>query len=370
MYERVQTSMETTTIGMNTDLNYLNRTAQLALLATSQVLDSPRVGSVLVHEGRIIGEGYHRQAGRAHAEVNCLKSVRQEDRPLISESILYVSLEPCCIIGKTGACSTLILKHQIKTVVIGHRDSTPGVAGSSLEILRAAGVEVREYSEHPTCYRAYQFRHTLVTEARPFITLKYAQSADGFLRPVDRAADYWITNPISRRLVHKWRATETAIIVGARTVLEDGPSLTTRLFPGPNAVPVVIDPRGLLSGNERVFRGPVPGILFSSKLVDVSATELIKIPRNLAPATLGLIVKALGQRRLANVTLEGGAALLNAFLDAGLWDEAKVFTGAVKFGEGLIAPEVKGDLINQARIGSDLLSTYRRSIDASKSSPS
>ena len=348
---------------MNSDYRYLSRTAQLALLGDARVLDSPRVGSVLVYGGAIIGEGYHQRAGSAHAEVNCLRSVRAQDRHLIPLSTLYVSLEPCCIVGKTGACSTLILNSGIRTVVIGQRDSTPGVDGDSVGLLRAAGVTVREYPDFQPTKVAAQFREVLVTRHRPYVTLKYAQSAEGFLRPADRRAAYWITNPVSRRLVHRWRASETAVIVGARTVIDDDPSLTTRLYPGPNPVPVVIDPRGLLTGREKVFSGPVPGWLFSPRTLHLPQGQLVTMAENLTRETLLSILEKLGSARLANVTVEGGAALLTAFLKTGLWEEAKVFTGTTRLGEGLAAPNpanYAAELRGTSCVGSDRLSEYVR----------
>ena len=349
---------------MNTDLKYLYRTAQLALLADNRVLDSPHVGSILVDNGVIIGEGYHRRAGSAHAEVNCLASVPHHLRHRIPEATLYVSLEPCCIVGKTGACSTLILNHGIRTVVIGQRDSTPGVDGGSVELLRAAGVAVREYPDFAPTRAAYRYRHTLVTEGRPHVTMKFAQSADGFLRPENREQKYWITNPISRRLVHRWRTGTTAVIVGARTVLDDDPRLDSRLYPGPNPIPVVIDPRGLLTGSERVFRGERPGILYTSQ-PDVSLTQgsVVAIGNDLTVATITAILHDLAERRLAAVTVEGGHAILQAFIKAGLWDEGRVFTGAAKFGAGLVAPRLEqsgGQIDETEKIGPDELTYYTK----------
>ena len=348
---------------MNQDLNYLFRTTQLAQLGDSRTLDSPHVGSILVAGSTIIGEGYHKQAGDAHAEVNCLASVRPEDRHLIPVSVLYVSLEPCCIVGKTGACSTLILNHRIKTVVIGQRDSTPGVDGGSVELLRAAGVEVREYPDFLPTLAPYQYRHTLVTEQRPYITLKYAQSSDGFLRPADREVDYWITGPISRRLVHRWRTDQTGILVGGKTVVEDNPRLDSRYFPGPAPRPIILDPRGRVTGRERVFSGEVAPLLFTSRPdVNPDSGEVIAIPPSLDKATLGKVLKALAARRLASVTVEGGAAILRAFLESGCWEEAKVFTGAGVLKRGLPAPRLSDHstsiLVEERTIGKDRLTSW------------
>ena len=330
---------------MNQDLSYLFRTVQLAELGDGRVLDSPRVGSLLVHDHKIIGEGYHKQAGSAHAEVNCLAAVSPADRHLIPKSTLYVSLEPCCVVGKTGACSTLILNAGIKTVVIGQRDSTPGVSGGSVELLRRAGLTVREYPDFAPAVAPYLHRHVLVTRARPYVLLKFAQSADGYLRPGDRTAPYWITNPISRRLVHRWRARTNAIVIGARTLLDDDPLLTTRLWPGPNPLPIVVDPRSRASGQERIFRG--------------KSAPLVYTPVDLSQSSLREMLEDLASRRLAHVTVEGGAALLSAFLEAGLWDEARVFTGSSRFGGGLPAPRMNGHLIRSLTLQQDRCDFYR-----------
>ena len=348
---------------MNTDIDYLFRTAQLATLGDSRVLDSPQVGSILVDGETIIGEGYHRRAGHSHAEVNCLASVASRNRHRIAESTLYVSLEPCCIVGKTGACSTLILSAGIQTVVIGQRDSTPGVDGGSVELLRTAGVEVREYPEFAATLAAYRYRHVMVTEGRPHVTLKFARSADGYLRPPDRSAKYWITNPISRRLVHRWRTETTAVLVGARTVLEDDPRLDARLYPGPDPLPVVIDPKARLDGSQRVFHGERPPLLFSSRKPAGFTGGHVAIAPDLSATTTTRILRNLADRRLANITVEGGAGLLQAFLGAGLWDEANVFTGRARFGGGVEAPELSswgGRVVSIERIGGDRLVGYRR----------
>ena len=229
-------------------------------------------------------------------------------------------------------------------VVIGQRDSTPGVAGGSVELLRAAGVTVREYPNFIPAVAPYRHRHVLVTQGRPYVLLKFAQSADGFLRPADRAASYWITNPFSRRLVHRWRAHTNAVIIGGRTLVEDDPRLSTRLWPGPDPLPVIIDPRRRATGRERIFSG--------------GRQPLLLHPDDLSPVSLKGMLSDLATRRLAHVTVEGGAALLRAFLAAGLWDEARVFIGSTRFGRGVPAPVVPGEVTETLRIGSDTCTYY------------
>ncbi|WP_273445816.1 bifunctional diaminohydroxyphosphoribosylaminopyrimidine deaminase/5-amino-6-(5-phosphoribosylamino)uracil reductase RibD [Neolewinella agarilytica] len=342
---------------------YLERCAQLANLADSRVGDSPRVGAVLVHQDRIIGEGYHQIAGQAHAEVNCLASVRPADRPLIPEATLFISLEPCCIVGRSGACTNVIKAHGIKSVVFAQRDSTPGVNGASVAILEAAGVAVTEYPAFQPTLAVNAHRRVMALKERPFVSLKFAQSADGFLRPADRSADYWITNPISRRLVHRWRANTSAIIVGGRTVVEDDPSLTTRLFPGRNALAVIIDPRNRVSGNEKLFTGSQRPLLFAgSERKDINA-EVVVMGKKLNKAALTQVLTLLMEQRLGHVTVEGGAGILQAFIRAGLWDETRVFTGKTSFRAGVPAPELPAAAtrVSVERVGSDLLEVYSRS---------
>lgn len=344
------------------NVDYLARTAQLARLADAGVMDNPRVGAVLVHQGRIIGEGYHQRAGEAHAEVNCLASVREKDRHLIEKSTLYVSLEPCCIKGRTPACTGLILKERIRKVVFSQRDTTEKVSGRGASILREAKVIVKEYPHFTPTVATNRHRFVYTTKQRPFIELKYAQSADGCLRPADRKKKYWITNGLSRRLVHRWRTRTNAIIVGARTVIEDNPSLTARLYPGPDPRPVVIDLRGRLTGKEALFggKGIRPLVFTNGKSAKLRA-DLVDIKqKDLGGKAIRRMMKKLYELRYGHVTVEGGAAVLHAFISNGYWDEARRFTGSGRFGDGLPSPALaSAEVVESQYIGSDLLETFR-----------
>lgn len=343
------------------DNYYLQRCASLAGLGDGRVKDNPRVGAVLVYDGRVIGEGYHRQAGSAHAEVNCLADVRPEDLKLVPSATLFISLEPCCITGRTGACTDLIRREGIKTVVFAQRDPTPGVAGRSVDILRAEGITVREYPDFGPTLAANAHRHVLTTKNRPRVVLKYAQSADGFLRPEDRSQAYWITNDISRRLVHRWRANTMAVVVGGRTVVDDNPGLTTRLFPGPSPRPVVIDPRDRVSGKEQLFdgQGTRPLLFSGTARPEINADNFV-IGQELNKVALTQVLGELKEQRLGEVTVEGGGGLLKAFIQAGLWDEARVFTGPVRFGQGVLAPvlPVAADLVCREYVLKDRLDVF------------
>jgi diaminohydroxyphosphoribosylaminopyrimidine deaminase/5-amino-6-(5-phosphoribosylamino)uracil reductase len=342
----------------------LARTAQLARLADSRVLDNPRVGAVLIHDGRIIGEGYHRVAGQAHAEVHCLESVGEEDRHLIPKSTLYVSLEPCCIKGRTPACTGLILKENVRRVVFGQRDTSDEVSGRGAAILREAGVRVKEYNKFKPTAATNGPRRLFTTEERPYVLLKFARSADGFLRPKTRDKPYWITGPISRRLVHRWRTETNAVIIGARTVLDDNPQLNARLFPGPDPRPVVIDLRNRLTGKERIFeRGGVRPLVFCGKKHAKLRADIVEFKdRELNNKNIKKILRALHGLKYGHVTVEGGAAVLRAFIQADAWDGARIFTGTARFGNGLAAPTLPASarVIGRERIGNDELLTLER----------
>ena len=351
-------------------VNYLLRTEYLAYQADAATLDNPSVGAALAYDGRIIGEGYHRRAGEAHAEVNCLRSVRKADREFISRSTLYVSLEPCSIYGRTPPCTQLILDHRIPRVVCTQSDPTPGVAGRGFQLLREGGVEVIERPEFQPTLDLNRPRATLILKERPFIILKYAESADGFLRPADRSADYWITNPISRRLVHRWRANVQGILVGGRTVVDDDPSLTTRLFPGPSPQPIVLDPRGVVRGTERIFHQPRSPLVVAPLLSTKASSEVLtpSAPA-LSPAYLQEVFTELRRRKLKTILVEGGRAVLNAFIAAGYWDEARLFTGTSYFDNGLRAPELgsgpgRPELIDDRMIAGDRLRIFRNATAA------
>lgn len=369
----------------HTDQCYLQRCVDLANLASSHVSPNPRVGAVLVYEGRIIGEGYHHRAGEAHAEVNCVASVAMADRELIKLSTLYVSLEPCCFHGRTPACTSLILAQEIPKVVIGQLDQTAAVSGQGVQILQDAGVEVVAYPGFQPAARVAQARQLYAAANRPYILLKYAQSADGFLAP-ENQEQYWITNGLSRRLVHFWRSRTNAILIGAGTLIADNPSLTTRLYPGANPQAVIIDPSAkiqstefkifhqssskpilfqpngsnALAGVEQVFipEKLIKGIKQSGKLQSSHAlsSPALRGSRLALLQFLAFILHALHQRKHNHITVEGGRWLLQCFLTAGLWDEARVFTGTTTyFQQGLAAPSVPGTPRQKIKLGTDQL---------------
>jgi len=304
----------------------MRRCFDLARLGAGSVSPNPMVGAVLVHQARIIGEGFHRKYGQAHAEVNAVNSVRPDDRHLLPESTLYVSLEPCCIFGKTPPCTNLILEHRIPKVVISCLDQTPGVAGRGVEILRAAGVEVLTGVLEAEGQRLSAIRNTFVSQQRPYVILKFAQTKDRFIGPED-GSQYWITNAYAKRLVHRWRSEADAILVGTNTALNDDPHLTNRLYFGKSPLRVVLDKSLRLPKTLALFDGTYPTLVFTERADTIDCNNLeyasIAFNQNLVPQ----ILAHLAEKKCTSLIVEGGARLLQAFLDAGLWDEARVFTG-------------------------------------------
>lgn len=342
---------------MNTHETYMRRCFDLARLGAGSVSPNPMVGAVLVCDGRIIGEGFHKQYGQAHAEVNAVNSVRPADRHLLKEATLYVSLEPCCIFGKTPPCTNLILEHRISSVVISCLDQTPGVAGRGVEILRAAGVEVMTGVLEKEGQRLSAIRNTFVSQQRPYIILKFAQTKDHFLGPED-GSQFWITNACTKRLVHRWRSETDAILVGTNTAQSDDPQLTTRLYFGKSPLRVLLDKSLRLPKTLALFDGTNPTLVFTER-TDVIASknlEYISIPfdQNLVRQ----ILAHLADRKCTSLIVEGGARILQAFLDAGLWDEARVFTGTKCLFKGIPAPLLTVAPAYSQFIAGDLLEIF------------
>jgi diaminohydroxyphosphoribosylaminopyrimidine deaminase / 5-amino-6-(5-phosphoribosylamino)uracil reductase len=346
------------------------RCLQLARLAGGDVAPNPMVGAVLVHENRIIGEGYHKEYGKGHAEVNCLGSVKEEDRHLIPHSTLYVSLEPCAHFGKTPPCADLIIKSQIPKVVVGCRDPFPGVNGKGIEKLRAAGVDVTPGVLQKECSALNKRFFTFHTEHRPFIILKWAQTADGKIANEDYSR-VLISNEFTNRLVHKWRSEEAAIVVGTNTALFDDPQLSTRKWPGKNPLRVVVDMNLRLPSSLQLFNGETPTIVFNKhrhtlpfeksnfSLLQETGVQYYQVTED-----VGLVHQLLnGLYRLGiqSILVEGGTRLLQSFLDEGLWDEARVISnGNLVLGSGLPAPQLtRAKLLRSETIFSDTIRTYQ-----------
>ncbi|MBS2096906.1 bifunctional diaminohydroxyphosphoribosylaminopyrimidine deaminase/5-amino-6-(5-phosphoribosylamino)uracil reductase RibD [Carboxylicivirga linearis] len=342
---------------------YMQRCLQLAQMAEGHTYSNPLVGSVIVHEGRIIGEGYHRKAGEPHAEVNAVASVK--DKSLLSGSTLYVNLEPCAHYGKTPPCSKLIIDNKIPHVVIGCIDDFSEVAGKGVEMMEKAGVKV-EYGILEKESRELNRRFfTFHNKKRPYVILKWAQTLDGFL-DIDRDSSLfgqptWITNAWARRAVHKQRRTEQAILVGTYTALKDNPSLTVRDWVGPQPLRIVIDRKCQLTSEYHLMDNSCPTIVINSLKDDKGwLIEFIKadFDQNLPEQ----ILQILWEKGIQSVIIEGGHATLDSFIMHNLWDEAHKYIGNTFFESGVKAPVVHGKIVEQSVFGDSRLFVYRNNI--------
>ncbi|MCE4567058.1 bifunctional diaminohydroxyphosphoribosylaminopyrimidine deaminase/5-amino-6-(5-phosphoribosylamino)uracil reductase RibD [Maribellus sp. CM-23] len=345
---------------MNTDEKYMQRCLELARKGAGSVSPNPMVGCVIVHNNTIIGEGYHERCGEAHAEVNAVRSVTNPE--LLTESTLYVTLEPCAHFGKTPPCSDLIVEKKIPKVVIGTIDPFAEVAGKGIEKLQKAGIEVTLDVLRDECRELNKRFFTFHQKQRPYIILKWAQTQDGFL-DVDRDSaafgePTWITGKEALLRVHQLRAEEDAIMVGTRTAEKDDPSLTVRHCEGKNPLRMVLDRELRLSQNLKLFDQSTPTLVFNTLKNEVRGNteyHLIDFQKNVPGQVLNLLYR----KNILSLIVEGGRQLLQSFIDANLWDEAQVYTGAKTFGAGVPAPLL--DLRNATKetIGNDLLQLVR-----------
>ncbi len=323
----------------------MERCLQLAKNGLGSTYPNPLVGAVVVCDNKIIGEGWHRKAGGPHAEVHAINSV--SDKNILQKATIYVSLEPCSHYGKTPPCSDLIISSEIKKVVIGSVDPFKHVAGKGIKKLLDAGCEVRVGVLEKKCAELNKRFFTFHTQKRPFIILKWAQSADGFIAPDQRMrgsrSPVWITNTASRQLVHKWRAEEMAILVGTSTVEADNPSLTTREWWGSSPTRIVLDRKLRLDPDSAVFNDDAPTFVITEKAAPSTNTGNVNfLSLNFQINLAEQLANALYESGLQSVIIEGGKETLQTFIDNGLWDEARVFTGSVYFKNGVPAPRLAG----------------------------
>ena len=318
----------------------MHRCIELAQKGAGYVAPNPMVGAVLVHEERIIGEGYHRQYGQAHAEVNCINSVEIDDQDKISQAVLYVSLEPCAHFGKTPPCADLIIANKIPEVVIGSRDPFKEVAGKGIEKLKTAGIAVTSGILEKDCQVLNKRFFTFHTKHRPYIILKWAQTADKKIAG-DKASRIYISNEQTNRLVHRWRSEEASILVGTNTALSDDPELTTRYWNGPSPMRLVVDMDLSLPSSLKIFNAKQRTIIFNTiKHEDNDHLSYYQVTDEVS--LVHQIVNALYQMKIQSVMVEGGARLLQSFINDNMWDEARIITNMqLAIGNGLAAPELE-----------------------------
>ncbi|RFM28811.1 bifunctional diaminohydroxyphosphoribosylaminopyrimidine deaminase/5-amino-6-(5-phosphoribosylamino)uracil reductase RibD [Deminuibacter soli] len=329
---------------------YMQRCLQLAALGGGQVAPNPMVGSVLVYNDRIIGEGYHRVYGQAHAEVNCIASVRPEDRHLVPDSTIYVSLEPCAHYGKTPPCADLIISQGIRKVVVGCRDPFEAVDGKGIEKLRNAGIEVMTGVLEKECHWINRRFFTYHTQHKPYVLLKWAQTADGKIAGGTNER-LLISNAYSNRLVHRWRSEEMGILVGTRTAQLDNPSLSNRLWHGPQPVKLLLDMDLKLPLTARLFQDDATVVVFNTQkhtlepgtVFPLQQTGTYYYQLSKTEPLIPQLLHAGYQLRLQSILVEGGANLLQQFIDSNSADEVHIITNTGLFaGEGLAAPALKG----------------------------
>lgn len=343
---------------MNFDEQYMMRCIELARLGMGKVSPNPMVGAVIVHDNIIIGEGFHRVYGEAHAEVNAIDNVK--NKSLLTSSTMYVSLEPCSHHGKTPPCSDLLIKHKIARVVIGCQDSHSKVSGKGIEKLKKAGIEVVCGILEKECRNLNRRFFIFHEKKRPYIILKWAQSKDGFLdkpRPNGEVGVNWISSPETKVLVHKWRAEEQSILVGRKTVQNDDPSLTVREYAGKNPTRIIIDSQLQLDEGKHIFSNEASTIVFNRLKNEIRGNvEWIKIPET----NTTFILDELFQRNILSVLIEGGSRTLQHFIYNNVWDEARIIVGDTCFEEGTKAPSIAKTPSNSYMFSSDTIYHYFR----------
>jgi diaminohydroxyphosphoribosylaminopyrimidine deaminase/5-amino-6-(5-phosphoribosylamino)uracil reductase len=351
---------------VNTNEKYIERCIQLAKNGLGTSYPNPLVGSVIVYENKIIGEGWHRKAGEPHAEVNAINSVK--DKSLLRKATIYVSLEPCSHFGKTPPCCDLIIKSKIPNVVIGTVDPHVKVAGNGIRKLIEAGVKVTVGVLEEECNELNKRFFTFHQKKRPYIILKWAESQDSLIAPDatfrtnlnnNVKKPVWITNPYSRQLVHKWRSEEQAILVGTQTVIDDNPKLDVRDWTGSNPIRVVLDQNNRIPNDSHIFDNQSKTIVFTKTTGDINKEKLtfdiIDFRKNIAEQ----LAEAMYRHQIQSVIIEGGRQTLQTFIDANLWDEARVFSGNTIFAKGTKAPTLRKSYCEKHLIGQDELKISR-----------
>jgi len=332
---------------------FIQRTFELARLGVGSVSPNPRVGCVIVKDEEVIGEGWHKRYGEAHAEVNAVNSVM--DKNQLKGSTVYVNLEPCSHVGKTPPCSDMLIQQAVKKVVISNLDSNPLVAGAGIKKLEGAGIEVvtgvLEKEGRDLNKRFFTFHE----KQRPYIILKWAQTSDGFIARSNYESK-WISSEFSRQLVHKWRSEEDAVLVGTKTAAHDNPSLTVRHWSGRNPVRLVIDRFLRLNDRLNLYDQSVPTVSFN--VLKHEEHPNLKLVRLDEQDFIQQVLNWLHKEKIQSVIVEGGSQTLSLFIHAGLWDEARIFTSPRSFGKGIVAPEIQGDLVLREQISVDLLQIY------------
>ncbi len=338
---------------MTSDEHFMQRAIELAKLGVGRVSPNPLVGCVIVCDGAVIGTGWHKKYGEAHAEVNAINSVK--DKELLKNSTIYVNLEPCAHTGKTPPCADLLVKHQVRKVVIANIDPNPLVGGKGIEKLKDAGIEVVMGMLEKEGKKLNNRFFTFIEKQRPFIILKWAQTQDGFIAHSNYESR-WISSEFSRQLVHKWRSEEDAVLVGTKTASHDNPTLSVRDWSGRNPIRVVIDRFLRLPSTLKLFDKTQKTICYNILKHEVHPNlNLVRLDET---DFINQLVHDLYKQKIQSLIVEGGTQTIKLFIDAELWDEARIFTSTRSFGDGIGAPSFQGDIISADLVSNDELKIY------------
>ncbi|WP_025144768.1 bifunctional diaminohydroxyphosphoribosylaminopyrimidine deaminase/5-amino-6-(5-phosphoribosylamino)uracil reductase RibD [Pedobacter jeongneungensis] len=345
---------------------FIKRCLELAALGMGNVSPNPMVGCVIVLNDKIIGEGYHQQYGKAHAEPNAIKAVfdqyGDEAENLLKQATAYVSLEPCAHFGKTPPCADLFVKHQIKKVVIGNRDPFSSVDGKGIEKLKNAGIKVISGILDEECRYLNRRFFTRIQQQRPYIILKWAETANGYFATKD-GHQKWISGALAKRLAHQWRTEEDAILIGKQTAIMDNPQLTSREWPGKNPIRLVIDKHLQVPQSNHIFNNEAKTIIFNEVKTDVADHIHYIQMEDMHFYLAQKIAFQLYLMDIQSVIIEGGANILNQFLSANLWDEARIFTSSNSWTDGVPSPTINGNLKEHIQVENDKLSIYINDIN-------
>jgi diaminohydroxyphosphoribosylaminopyrimidine deaminase/5-amino-6-(5-phosphoribosylamino)uracil reductase len=345
---------------MTREENYMERCLVLAKKGMGKVAPNPMVGCVIVHNDEIIGEGYHEEYGKAHAEVNAINSVK--DKSLLKKATLYVNLEPCSHFGKTPPCADLIIEHKIPFVVVGTIDTFSQVSGRGIEKLVKAGIDVKTGILEAECKELNKRFFNFHEKKRPYVILKWAQTQDGFIDILRTEEGFEkalkITNEASTKLSHTWRSVEQAIIVGKRTAVADNPQLTVRSVQGKNPLRIAIDRNLTIPNNYFLLDGSTPTLIYTS--ADANSENNLEYKKlNFDEVLIPQILNDLAERNIQSLIVEGGTKLINSFIQSGIWDEARVFISQQQIEDGVNAPILDLKPVEKEDIEGDILLTYK-----------
>ena len=335
----------------NEDVVFMKRAFKLALLGMGKVAPNPLVGCVIVKNGKIIGEGFHQAFGSAHAEVNAIKNASTK----VEGSTVYVTLEPCAHYGKTPPCSDLLIAKKVAKVVVASQDPFAAVNGAGIQRLKEAGIQVEINCMRDEGQHINRRFLTSVSKGKPYIILKWAQTQDHFVAKTDFSSK-WISNSLSRQLVHKWRSEEKGILIGYNTAKHDNPKLSTRNWQGPSPIRIVIDPKNELNETLHLFDGTQATIVFTQ--FPKKNRKNVNYYNFDSKDPISTILDQLYQLKMQSLLVEGGTQTIKKFLDLNLWDEARVFTCPQNFLHGIRAPKIETLPHKQIQVSNDILTTY------------